>query len=138
MKVHEKKTIELSAKEICHAIDFYLDQKGYKSGDIVIEHKDGETTAKCYYETIEDDTTDQPEPEPKQVTWDDFLSFLESEGVLENYDKNMTHKKKEIRSYEHEMWLESSFVWRISPEGGDFWNEIYTKWLDHLKTLTND
>lgn len=135
MKVITSKRVILETEDIEKAIAAYV--KEHTGEDCQSIEMTGTNT--CPAATVHIDIdTDQPEPEPKQVTWDDFLSFLESEGVLENYDKNMTHKKKEIRSYEHEMWLESSFVWRISPEGGDFWNEIHTKWLDHLKTLTND
>ena len=59
--------------------------------------------------------------------------FLKKEGVYHKFVKNLKNlgsvSLNELpRKYKLHKLISSSFVWRATPEGHTFWNEINKKW----------
>ena len=76
------------------------------------------------------------------MTQEQFKEILDSiEPGL--YDKYVANKDEdctwnEILSSNYALTLMSGFTWRKSPEGSDFWVNVFNKVEDKLNKLTNE
>jgi hypothetical protein len=81
------------------------------------------------------------------TNWKIFVSFLRKEGVLEQFKYNVKQdvelpdkrNQKEkiifIKSHRYKHYLISSFTWRLTREGEDFWVAIDKKWRHLISEL---
>ncbi len=67
-----------------------------------------------------------------------FIEFLKREEVIERYKRNWLfcdHYNYHRPIEKKEFYIHQAFLWRPTPEGLCFWEEINTKWLEHLESV---
>ena len=60
---------------------------------------------------------------------EELKQFLINNNCLESYLYNLKHFKFSSASpYPFNRIIDASFIWRNTPEGEDYWLELYRKW----------
>lgn len=76
-----------------------------------------------------------------EITQKDFKDFLEKEGVYEKFKHNLDkYRGTSIRRFclgteDLYKWMMNAFVFNLTEEGHDFWEEVDRKWQEKINEI---
>ena len=61
-----------------------------------------------------------------------FIEWLREQEALDKFFKNVEQQARrtieELQIHRASIWVDKAFIWRETPEGHTFWNEIDSLW----------